>query len=64
MRHESLIRRREGHIEMSTNHRTLPQVDEYNERDFQRYIFTKAPLTPGPWHAESQDLVLPEILKG
>ena len=44
-RPESLIRRREGHIEMSTNHRTLPKLMNTMNEIFQRYILRKTSLT-------------------
>ena len=55
---EFVNRRREGHIEMRTNHRTLPRLlntmngifqDTFDNQDHQ--------ILPGPWHAEAQDLI-------
>ena len=56
VRHESLIRRREGHIEMSTNHRTLSKLMNTMNVIFQDTFSPRHHLLPGPWHAESQDL--------
>ena len=56
VRHESLIRRREGHIEMSTNHRTLPKLMNTMNVIFKDTFSRRHHLLPGPWHAESQDL--------
>ena len=53
---ESLMRRREGHIEMSTNHRTLPRLMNTMNVLFQDTFSQRHHLLPGPWHAESQDL--------
>ncbi|MEC8669755.1 MAG: UvrD-helicase domain-containing protein [Candidatus Thermoplasmatota archaeon] len=53
---ESLIRRREGHIEMSTNHRTLPKLMNTMNVIFEDTFSERHHLLPGPWHAESQDL--------
>ena len=54
--HESLTRRREGHIEMSTNHRTLPKLMNTMNVIFQDTFSQRHHLLPGPWHAESQNL--------
>jgi len=53
---ESLHRRREGHIEMSTNHRTLPRLMNTMNVIFQDTFSDRHHLLPGPWHAEAQDL--------
>ena len=53
---ESLHRRREGHIEMSTNHRTLPRLMNTMNVIFQDTFSQRHHLLPGPWHAEAQDL--------
>jgi ATP-dependent exoDNAse (exonuclease V) beta subunit len=51
-----LNRRREGHIEMSTNHRTLPRLMNTMNSIFQDSFADRHHILPGPWHAESQDL--------
>ena len=53
---ESLIRRREGHIEMSTNHRTLSPLMNTMNSIFQDTFSDRHHLLPGPWHAEAQNL--------
>ncbi|RJU99797.1 MAG: hypothetical protein DWC06_08160 [Candidatus Poseidoniales archaeon] len=53
---QSLDRRREGHIEMSTNHRTLPRLMNTMNSIFQDTFSPRHHLLPGPWHAEAQDL--------
>lgn len=53
---QSLERRREGHIEMSTNHRTLPRLMNTMNVLFQDTFSPRHHLLPGPWHAEAQDL--------
>jgi len=53
---QSLNRRREGHIEMSTNHRTLPLLMNTMNVMFQDTFSQRHHLLPGPWHAEAQDL--------
>ena len=53
---ESLMRRREGHIEMSTNHRTLPRLMNTMNVLFRDTFSQRHHLLPGPWHAEPQDL--------
>ena len=54
---ESLSRRREGHIEMSTNHRTLPRLMNTMNVVFQDTFANRHHILPGPWHAQSQDLI-------
>ena len=49
-------RRREGHIEMSTNHRTLPRLMNTMNLIFRDTFSDRHHLLPGPWHAEPQDL--------
>ena len=51
-----LNRRREGHIEMSTNHRTLPRLMNTMNSIFQDSFSNRHHILPGPWHAEAQDL--------
>ena len=51
-----LNRRREGHIEMSTNHRTLPRLMNTMNSIFQDSFSDRHHILPGPWHAEAQDL--------
>ena len=53
---ELLNRRREGHIEMSTNYRTLPRLMNSMNVIFQDTFSERHHLLPGPWHAEPQDL--------
>ena len=49
---------------MSTNHRTLPKLMNTMNVIFQDTFSERHHLLPGPWHAESQDLDLLEILNG
>ena len=53
---ELVQRRREGHIEMSTNHRTLPRLMNTMNLIFRDTFSDRHHLLPGPWHAEPQDL--------
>ena len=53
---ESLNRRREGHIEMSTNHRTLPRLMNTMNVIFQDSFAARHHILPGPWHAQAQNL--------
>jgi superfamily I DNA/RNA helicase len=49
-------KRREGHIEMRTNHRTLPRLLSTMNYIFQDTFSRRHHKLPGPWHAEAQDL--------
>ena len=53
----SIQRRSKGHIEMRTNHRTLPTLLNTMNYVFQDTFSTRHHMLPGPWHAESQDLL-------
>ena len=51
-----LAKRREGHIEMRTNYRTLPRLLTTMNYLFEDTFDSRHHLLPGPWHAEAQDL--------
>ncbi len=53
---EYIERRRQGHVEMKTNHRTLPKLMNTMNYIFQDTFARRHQKLPGPWHAESQDL--------
>lgn len=53
---DSVVKRREGHIEMSTNYRTIPELMNTMNVMFQDTFSQRHHLLPGPWHAEPQDL--------
>lgn len=53
----SIQRRSQGHIEMKTNHRTLPRLLNTMNYIFQDTFSARHHMLPGPWHAESQDLL-------
>jgi ATP-dependent exoDNAse (exonuclease V) beta subunit len=53
---QSLAKRREGHIEMKTNYRTLPRLLTTMNYLFEDTFDSRHHLLPGPWHAEAQDL--------
>ncbi len=53
----AIDRRSEGHIEMRTNHRTLPNLMNTMNHIFQDTFSSRHQTLPGPWHAEAQDLL-------
>ena len=53
----AIKKRTEGHIEMRTNHRTLPLLMNTMNYIFQDTFSPRHQTLPGPWHAESQDLL-------
>ena len=50
-------KRAEGHIEMSTNYRTSPKLLHAMNDIFQDTFDSRHHTLPGPWHAESQNLL-------
>ena len=54
---ESQLKREEGHIEMSTNHRTYPRLLNTMNHIFRDTFDSRHHTLPGPWHAEAQDLL-------
>ena len=53
----AIKKRSQGHIEMRTNHRTLPSLMNTMNHIFQDTFSRRHQTLPGPWHAESQDLL-------
>lgn len=53
---ETLLKRSQGHIEMRTNHRSLPKLINTMNYIFQDTFSGRHQTLPGPWHAEAQDL--------
>ena len=53
---EAALRRAEGHIEMATNHRTLPGLLNLMNGVFSDVFSPQHHLFPGPWHARHQRL--------
>lgn len=54
---ETLLKRNQGHIEMRTNHRSLPRLINTLNHIFQDTFSQRHQTLPGPWHAEAQDLI-------
>jgi len=54
---EAILKRSQGHIEMRTNHRTLPKLMNTMNHIFQDTFSRRHQTLPGPWHAEAQDLL-------
>ncbi|MBE46134.1 MAG: hypothetical protein CMB02_05755 [Euryarchaeota archaeon] len=54
---EVITKRSQGHIEMRTNHRTLPGLLNTMNHIFQDTFSRRHQALPGPWHAEAQDLL-------
>jgi len=52
-----ITKRSQGHIEMRTNHRTLPGLLNTMNHIFQDTFSRRHQALPGPWHAEAQDLL-------
>ena len=53
---ETFLKRSQGHIEMRTNHRSLPNLINSMNYIFQDTFSNRHQTLPGPWHAEAQDL--------
>lgn len=53
---QSLERRKEGHIDMRSNHRTLPSLLNAMNSIFRDTFDERHHSLPGPWHAAAQDL--------
>ena len=53
---QSIERRKEGHIDMRSNHRTLPGLLNAMNSIFNDTFSERHHSLPGPWHAAAQDL--------